>query len=53
MSAKKKKADPPPRARRSFETVSEKIKERVIQAGFVFLLAFMGLIIVQDMIKIF
>jgi regulator of sigma E protease len=33
--------------------LSEKLKERVIQAGFVFLLAFMGLIIVQDVIKKF
>ena len=32
--------------------LSEKLKERVIQAGFVFLLAFMGLIIIQDVIKI-
>jgi len=32
--------------------LSERLKERVIQFGFVFLLAFMGLIIVQDVIKL-
>ena len=33
--------------------LSDKLKERVIQVGFVFLLGFMGLIIVQDVIKKF
>ncbi len=33
--------------------LSEKVKERVMQAGFVFLVAFMGVIVVLDVIKIF
>ena len=33
--------------------LSEKVKERVMQACFVFLIAFMGVIVVLDVIKIF
>jgi regulator of sigma E protease len=33
--------------------LSEKVKERVMQAGFIFLIGFMGVIVVLDVIKIF
>ena len=32
--------------------LSERIKERVMQVGFVFLLAFMGVVIVLDIVKL-